>query len=108
MKNLNLKFDTKAQADAVLFKQVNGNQQQPKLPQQQPKLFQQQPVFRNTDVIGVIYKPTGEVTVVDGIETPVMQALQGWHVNVLALDEEDTTAIEVYKVEPTTPVRVWG
>ena len=101
MKSLALKFDTKAQADAVLFKQVNGNQQQ-------PKLLEQQPVFRNTDVIGVIYKPTGEVTVVDGIETPVMQALQGWHVNVLALDEEDTTAIEVYKVEPTTPVRVWG
>lgn len=93
MKNLALKFDTKAQADELLFKQVNG---------------QKQSVFRNTDVIGVIYKPTGEVTVVDGIETPVMQALQGWHVNVLALDEEDTTAIEVYKVEPSTPVRVWG
>ena len=92
MKNLALKFDTKAQADALLFKQVNA---------------EKQPVFRNTDVIGVIYKPTGEVTVVDGIETPVMQALQGWHVNVLALDE-DTTAIEVYKVEPITPVRVWG
>lgn len=100
MKNLALKFDTKAQADELLFKYVNGNKQ--------PELLQQQPVFRNTDVIGVIYKPTGEVTVVDGIETPVMQALQGWHVNVLALDEEDTTAIEVYKVEPSTPVRVWG
>lgn len=107
MKNLALKFDTKAQADALLFKQVNA-EKQPKLLQQQPELLQQQPVFRNTDVIGVIYKPTGEVTVVDGIETPVMQALQGWHVNVLALDEEDTTAIEVYKVEPSTPVRVWG
>lgn len=42
---------------------------------------------------GIIYHPTGDVTVTDGIENPVMEASIGWHVNIYAHEaNEDTYA----------------
>jgi len=40
-------------------------------------------------------------------EYPAMEALPGWHVNVLVVDE-DASALEPYAVTPAVPVRVWG
>lgn len=59
MQNLSLKFSSKEEADLHLLDQKGNNK------------------FRNTDVIGVIYKPTGETVIKDGFEQPVMQAIAG-------------------------------
>lgn len=60
--------------------------------------------YANIDTIGIIYKPTGEV---DAEGSPVMAALDGWHVNVRVVNE-DPTPLEQYAVTPSMPVRVWG
>ena len=59
----------------------------------------QVPNYQNIDTIGVMYDETDP-------ENPV--ALEGWHVNVLLLDGEDTGALEEYAIpEPSTPLRKW-
>ena len=67
------------------------------------------PNFANIDVIGTIYKPSilGQ-TDENGIEVPVMDALLGFHVNIRAVNGEDTSAIAPFAVVPSVPVRVWG
>lgn len=64
--------------------------------------------YANISTIGVIYKPTGETTEQDGMTVPVIAAIPGWHVNVRLADGEDAAAIEPFKVQPATPLRVWG
>lgn len=66
------------------------------------------PRYKNIDAIGVIYKPTGVMLKYgDGTEYPEMAPLDGWHVNVLVLPNENATPLEPYIVTPTNPVRVW-
>lgn len=61
------------------------------------------------DVIGVIYKPTGEMLLGEDGEYPAMAPLDGWHVNLRGTFTEDQLAeLEAFKVEPTNPVRVWA
>ena len=64
--------------------------------------------YANIDTIGTIYKPTGEMQDIDGIEMPVMAALDGYHINVRVVGDEDASVLEPYSVVPTVPVRVWG
>lgn len=60
------------------------------------------------DIIGAIYKPTGETETVDGIEMPVMQALDGYHANLRGdLTDEQKQALPLISA-PTTPYRVWA
>lgn len=66
------------------------------------------PRYHNIDTIGVIYNTGATLTGEDGIEYPEMQAIDGWHVNVWVLPEEDATALQPYVITPTNPVRVWG
>ena len=68
MINLYLSFADEAEADSVLC-DAEGNQ-----------------IYRNTDTIGVIQKPTGEI---DADGNPVVAPIAGWHVNVLVADGED-------------------
>ena len=65
------------------------------------------PNFANIDVIGTIYRPTGAVETVDGMEVPVMAALEGYHVNVRAVGE-DTSALTSFALVPNHPQRIWG
>ena len=67
---------------------------------------QEQQVFkyRNTDVVGIIYKPTG-ILLEDDV--PEITALDGYHVNIRLLDDEDATDIVPFAVQPKTPTRVW-
>ena len=60
------------------------------------------------DVIGTIYQPTGEVTLVDGQEVPAMAPVPGYHVNVRTTSEELVTALDALRTYPVTPVRVWA
>ena len=60
------------------------------------------PNFDNIDIIGIIYKPTGEL---DAEGNPIMVDLEGWHVN---LRHEGEVALDEYVVYPTQPVRIWA
>lgn len=57
------------------------------------------------DVIGVIYRPTGEMLMGEDGEYPAMAPLDGWHVN---LRGELPDALAPYVVTPAQPVRVWA
>lgn len=59
------------------------------------------------DVIGVIFKSTGEVVVDDdGCTWPSMEAIDGWHVNWLG---ELPEALQSYTLEePNNPYRVFA
>ena len=55
------------------------------------------------DVVGTIYKPTGEI--VD--EVPVMAPLAGYHVNLLLVGDVPA-ALEAYSVIPSSPSQVFA
>ncbi|WP_421202708.1 hypothetical protein [Aeromonas sp. 602658] len=59
-------------------------------------------------VIGTIYQPTGETTIVDGESVPVMAAVPGYHVNVRTTSPEVAAALDALRTYPETPVRVWA
>jgi hypothetical protein len=59
----------------------------------------------SVDVIGTIWKPTGEVIDTDEGEVPEMAAIEGWHANTRGPMLESLMA---YAVEPEHPVRVWA
>ena len=63
------------------------------------------PNFRNIDTIGQITKLTGEL---DDQGQPITETLDGWHVNVLLMPDEDGSSLEPYTVYPLTPTRVWA
>ena len=110
MNDLYLKFADQAQADSVLYTttpvlavvDMEGNVITPAGEDIVT------PNFANIDVIGTIYRPTGEVETVDGMEVPVMAALDGYHINIRAVDGEDTSALTSFAVVPSVPMRVWG
>jgi len=96
MIDLFLKFNSKVEADAILYLPTDDSEYQ-------------QPLYRNIDVIGTMYESTGDVTVdEDGMEIPVVAPAPGWHVNVRLMPDEDGTALEQYRVFPNTPSRVWA
>ena len=65
------------------------------------------------DVVGTIYKPTGNVvTDADGNEIAEVAPLDGWHINIRLMGDDrraDVDALSAYFVdpEPVTPSRVW-
>jgi len=90
MIDLHLKFDSEAEATAVLYDDET-------------------PRYRNIDTIGLIYKPTGTtLTDGEGNEYPEMAAIPGWHVNVRLMDGEDAEPLEAYRVQVANPMRVWA
>ena len=91
--DLYLKFKDKAQAASVIY--VDAKAAEDEL----------QFAYRNTDVVGVIYKPTGKL-LEDNM--PEMATLPGYHVNIRLRDDEDTEALMPYAIDPLTPSRVWG
>lgn len=86
-----LKFDNEAAADAVLFDGA-GEDRRPK--------------YAAIDIIGTIYKPTGETITTDEGEVPEMAPVSGWHVNVR--HTEKVGALAKYAVSPKTPQRMWA
>ncbi len=60
------------------------------------------------DVIGTVYQPTGETSLVDGQEVPVTAPVSGYHVNVRTTSDELATALDAQRTYPVTPVRVWA
>lgn len=117
MTDLYLKFTDQSQAESVLYDFTEfyvDEQGSVVQPDEQGNYSEGTTVktekrnkYLNTDVIGTIYKPTGQVETVDGMEVPVMQALDGYHVNIRLMDNEDETPLVSYEVIPQNPVRVW-
>jgi len=71
-----------------------------------PIAFESRPRFANTDIIGAIYRPTGNTLTDDeGNEYPEQEALDGFHVNIRA--EAPIEELESFRVYPNAPVRVW-
>lgn len=106
MTDFYLKFENKEQADSVLYTVTDEVTDAEGVVVQEAS---SKPNFANIDVIGTIYKPSilGQ-TDENGIEVPVMDALLGFHVNIRAIDGEDTSAIAPFAVVPSVPVRIWG
>lgn len=71
-----------------------------------PTKFESQAKWPNTDLIGTIFEPTGRMLTDDeGNEYPEQVALDGYHVNIRA--EAPIEELEIYRVYPNAPVRVW-
>jgi hypothetical protein len=66
------------------------------------------PLFRNIDTIGIIYKPTGEMLQGEDGPYPEMAPVEGWHVNIRLMPDEELEPLEPYLVYPNNPVRVWA
>ena len=64
------------------------------------------PKYAAIDVIGTIYKPTGEMITTDEGEVPEMAPVDGWHANVRHTAE--APELEAYRVFPQSPVRGWA
>ena len=65
------------------------------------------PNFSAIDLIGTIWKPTGNMLQTEEGEVPEMAAISGYHVNV-RLVGEDGSALESYRITPDNPVRGWA
>ena len=86
-----LRFADPAEADSVLF-EGEGDDRRPK--------------YAAIDVIGTIYKPTGNMIATDEGEVPEMAPVDGWHVNVR--HNAEAPKLAAFQVFPQTPVRGWA
>ncbi len=57
------------------------------------------------DPIGTLYAETGEVVMVEGIETKLTAPIDGWHMNFVGELPENLTP---FAVEPKNPKVVWA
>jgi hypothetical protein len=97
-----LKFTDEAEANEALFTEQTFAQDDVVETVLVPK-------YAAVDVIGVIYKPTGNVLPAEdesGDAVDEMAPLDGWHVNVRHTDE--APELDAYKVEVKTPARMWA
>lgn len=95
-----LKFETEAAANEVLFSDqldVQGNVVDTVKVSNFPG--------HAVDVIGVIYKPTGNMVTSDEGSFPEMAAVPGWHVNVRGPEDDN---LAKYHIVVNTPVRMWA
>ena len=109
MNDLYLKFETQQQANDLLFDAVENPDL---LDENSNPVVHMVPRWRNVDVIGVIYAPTGRIlnrySKYKDPE-PEIAPIDGWHVNVRLMDDEDAAPLEPYKIDPpATPSRVWA
>lgn len=91
--DLYLKFDSEEQATEYLF-DVSGEEKKSK--------------FLNVDFIGAINIPTGEFEEVGEQLIPKFDTLEGYHVNVRLMPDEDASSVEQFMVQPEQPYRVWA
>ena len=97
-----LKFADEAEANAALFTEQTNVQDDVVETVLVPK-------YAAVDVIGVIYKPTGNVLPAEdesGEAVDEMAPIDGWHVNVR--HTEPAPELEAFRVFPATPARMWA
>lgn len=105
MKNYYLKFTDQAELEETLISAGLGSIQ----PVYGTKSDTQFVPTIILDVIGLIYKPTGNaLTTEDGIQYPEMLPIDGWHANAKAELTAEQEALLPLIEKPTTPHRVWA
>ena len=113
-----LKFDSEAEAKAVLYRweypapapfDVEAAEQAAEETGRQVIEVEREPYevanYDAIDMIGVIYKPTGQIINTTEGDVLEMAPVEGYHVNVRVLKE--APELEAYRVHPVTPQRVW-
>jgi hypothetical protein len=106
-----LKFSDEAEMLSVLFHDVptewaTVTDEETGEVTKTPIAFESRPRFANTDIVGTIYRPTGNTLTDDeGNEYPEQEVLDGFHVNIRA--EAPIEELETYRVYPNAPARVW-
>ena len=66
----------------------------------------ERPKYAAIDVIGQMYKATGQTVQTDEGKVPEMAPVPGWHVNVRHTRE--APELKKYRVYPKTPSRMWA
>lgn len=97
-----LKFNDEAQAKSILYRKEGVVEANEELGIEANEGYDV-PNYDMIDIIGAIYKPTGET---DEEGNPVMADVGGYHVNVRHSAEVDT--LNDFIVTPQNPVRVWA
>ena len=94
-----LRFTDPAEADAVLFDEQTNVQDD---------IVETVKVHKYAaiDVIGTIYKPTGEMITTDEGKVPEMAPVEGWHANIR--HNAEAPELAAYQVFPQVPVRGWA
>jgi hypothetical protein len=60
------------------------------------------------DVIGTIWKPTGETTLdEDGNQYPAQEQLNGYHANIRGITAEQAELLPTI-TKPSSPIRMWA
>jgi hypothetical protein len=100
-----LKFTDEAEAKSVLYRKEGVVEANPKEGIEANEGYEVAN-YDNLDIIGAIYKPTGQTQIVDGVEMPVMADVGGYHVNVR--NSSEAPELDQYVVIPKHPVRKWA
>lgn len=100
-----LKFASEEEARSVLYTVTPAvlNEEGEVVTEEQVK-----PNYMNIDVLGIIYEPQAPSGLTDEPVDPV--PLDGWHVNVRTVGDEDWSVLKLFLVdpEPVNPVRIWA
>ena len=99
--DLYLKFTDQAQAQSVLYTEVPTEWDE----EGEPTAWYTQPNYANIDMIGIMYEAQ---EVLDPENPPEPVAIDGWHVNVRVVGNEDADVLQPFTVVPEHPRRVWG
>jgi hypothetical protein len=89
MQDFYLKFESQEQAKSILFDGESPN-------------------YSNIDEIGTVHEPTGQMIETENGEIPEMLPIEGWHVNVRAVEGEDTEVLNPFVVQPSPSRRRWA
>jgi hypothetical protein len=104
LNDLYLKFADEQECLDVLYNQIATDWSEET---GEPTEFGHKPKYRNINVIGTIYEPTGVMLTDDeGNEYSETQPMPGYHVNVRLVEDEPNIP-EQYIVTPSTPKRVF-
>jgi len=99
-----LKFASEEEARTVLYTVTPAvlNEEGEVVTEEQTK-----PNYMNIDVLGVLYE---KQEIVDPENPPEPVPMEGWHVNVRVMADENGEPLEAFKVnpEPQQWRRVWG
>ena len=102
-----LKFADEDEMRSVLFEKVPTEWDRTDPENQVATAWEERQLFRNTDIVGVIYEGGSWDEEGNEVDPPV--ALEGFHCNVRALPGESLDTLEPYKIEtPNSPERVWA
>lgn len=100
-----LKFTDEAQAQSILYHKEGVVEADEEFGVEANEGYDV-PNYTNIDIIGAIYKATGATETIEDMEVPIMEAIEGYHVNIRATGE--CPELDAYAVEVNSPYRVWA